>query len=209
MKLYNSVGPNPKVVRMFMAECGIELTLKDIDLMGGENRQEDYMKLNPTGTCPALELDDGSILSEITAICEYLAEKQEGSPLIGNSAEEKAETRMWVRRIDLAIAENMANGFRYSDGLPLFKDRITTIPEAAEALKSLAQERITWLDGQLEGKEYVCGDRFSLADVLLFCILEFGTQVGQPMNEANKNILAWYAKVQARPASGALGLKIF
>ncbi len=203
MKLYNSVGPNPKVVRMFMAECGIELTLKDIDLMGGENRQEDYMKLNPTGTCPALELDDGSILSEITVICEYLAEKQGGSPLIGNSAEEKAQTRMWVRRIDLAIAENMANGFRYSDGLPLFKDRITTIPEAAEALKSLAQERITWLDGQLEGKEYVCGHRFSLADVLLFCILEFGTQVGQPMNEANKNILAWYEKVQARPASGA------
>ena len=202
MKLYNSVGPNPKVVRMLMAELGVELNQEAIDLMGGENRQPDYMKVNPTGTTPALELDDGSILCEITAICEYLAEREGGSSLIGGTPEERGETRMWVRRIDLGIVENLTNGFRYSEGLPLFKDRITTIPEAADALKALAQEKLTWLDGQLAGREFVCGDRFSLADILLFCFLEFGTQVGQPLNEDNKNIMAWYERVSGRSSAG-------
>ena len=203
MKLYNSVGPNPKVVRVFMAECGIELDRQDLDLMAGENRQEAFVKVNPTATSPALELDDGSIISEITVICEYLAEHAGGSSLIGDSAEEKAQTRMWVRRIDLGIAENLANGFRYSDGLPIFKDRMTTIPEAADALKGLAQEKITWLDGQLGDNEFVCGSRFSLADILLFCFLEFGVQVGQPLNESNKNIMALYERMAARPSSAA------
>ena len=203
MKLFNSVGPNPKVVRMFMAECGVELESQDVDLMGGENRQEDYVKVKPTGTTPALQLDDGSIIAEITAICEYLAEKEGGSSLIGSTAEERAETRMWVRRIDLGILEPLANGFRYSEGLPIFKERMTTLPEAADGLKGLAQEKIAWLDGQIEGKEFVCGDRFSLADVLLFCFLEFGGQVGQPLNEGNKNIKAWYDRVAARPSAQA------
>ncbi len=203
MKLYNSVGPNPKVVRMFMAELGVDMDRTDIDLMGGENRKEDFMRLNPTGTSPALELDDGSILSEITAICEYLCEKEGGSALIGKTPEERAETRMWARRIDLGILENLANGFRYAEGLPLFKSRIPTIPEAATALKSIAQEKITWLDKQMAGKTFICGDRFTLADILLFCFLEFGVTVGQPLNETNANIMAWFARVGARPSAQA------
>lgn len=204
MKLYNSVGPNPKVVRMFVAERGIEIDQQDVDLMSGENRQAEYMgKINPAGTLPALELDDGRVLAEITAICEYLDEKEGASPLIGTTAEERAETRMWARRIDLQILENLANGFRYSEGLPLFKDRIRTIPEAADDLKALAQERISWLDGQMAGKQFVCGDRFSLADILLYCFLEFGEQVGQPLNRDNKNIAAWYDRVKERPSAAA------
>lgn len=203
MKLYNSVGPNPKVVRMFMDECGMEMDRQDLDLMGGENRQPEFVSKNPTGTSPALELDDGSILSEITAICEYLAEKDGGSSLIGETAEERADTRMWTRRIDLGIVEMMTNGFRYSEGLPIFKDRLTTIPHAADDLKGIAQEKLTWLDGQMAGKQFVCGDRFSLADVLLFCFLEFGSQVGQPLNEKNTNIMSWYERVGSRPSAAA------
>ena len=203
MKFYNSVGPNPKVVRMFMAEAGIDVDSQEIDLMGGENRRPEYMKINPRGTCPALELDDGGIVSEITAICEYLAEREGGSSLIGDTPEERAETRMWLRRIDLSIAENLANGFRYSEGLPMFKERITTIPEAADALKALAQEHIRWLDKQIAGKQFVCGERFSLADILLFSFLEFSNQVGQPLDQDNKNITAWYERVEARPGSKA------
>ena len=203
MKLYNSVGPNPKVVRMFMAECGLEMDRQDLDLMGGENRREEFVSKNPTGTSPALELDDGTILSEITAICEYLAEKDGGSSLIGDTPEQRAETRMWSRRIDLGILETMTNGFRYSEGLPIFQDRLTTIPHAADDLKGIAQEKLTWLDGQIAGKQFVCGDRFSLADVLLFCFLEFGSQVGQPLNEDNKNIMSWYERVGSRPSAAA------
>ncbi len=203
MKIYNSVGPNPKVVRMFMVEAGINIDSQEIDLMSGENRRPEYMKINPRGTCPALELDDGGIVSEITAICEYLAEKEGGSSLIGDTPEARAETRMWTRRIDLTIAENLANGFRYSEGLRMFKERITTIPEAADALKALAQEHLSWLDTQMAGKQFICGERFSLADIILFSFLEFSGQVGQPLNQDNKNIAAWYARVEARPGSKA------
>ena len=203
MKLFNSVGPNPKVVRMFMAELDMECERQEVDLMGGENRQEAFLKINPTGTCPALEMDDGSILSEVTAICEYLAEREGGSSLVGESSEDRAATRMWTRRIDLGIIESLTNGFRYSEGLPIFKDRMQTIPEAADGLKSIAQEKITWLDEQLAGRDFICGERFSLADIMLFCFLEFGAQVGQPLNEANANIMAWYERVAGRPSSAA------
>ncbi len=202
MKVYDSVGPNPKVVQMFIKENGIELACQTVDLMGGENRQEAYMKINPTGTLPALELDDGSVISETTAICEYLAEKEGGSSLIGETPEERAETRMWVRRIDLGITENMANGFRFSDGMALFKARMPTFPEAASGLKQIAQGKLTWLDEQLADKEFVCGSRFSLADILLFCFLEFGGHVGQPLDEKNKNLSAWYDRVQSRASAG-------
>lgn len=203
MKLHNSVGPNPKVVRMFMAERGLEISLEEVDLMGGENRQEAYLKINPAGQLPALELDNGDVITEITAICEYLDEKEGSSSLIGTSAEERGETRMWVRRIDQGVMENLANGFRYSDGAALFKDRMRLIPQAADDLKTLAQEKITWLDGLMEGKQYICGDRFSLADIVLFVFLEFGAQVGQPLNADNKNIMAWYDRVKERPSASA------
>jgi glutathione S-transferase len=203
MKLYNSMGPNPKVVRMFMAELGIEIDTQEVDLMAGENRQPAFMALNPTGTLPALELDDGSILSEITALCEYLDEKQGQSALIGSTAEERAETRMWVRRIDLGILENLANGFRSAEGLGLFKDRLHTIPQAADDLKAIAQEKLAWLDGTMEGKNYICGERFSLADIMLFCFLEFGAQVGQPINTENSNVAEWYDRVAGRNSASA------
>ncbi|MCH8744198.1 MAG: glutathione S-transferase, partial [Chloroflexi bacterium] len=112
MKLHNSVGPNPKVVRMFMAERGLEINLEEVDLMGGENRQEAYLKVNPAGQLPALELDNGDVITEITAICEYLDEKEGSSSLIGTSPEERGETLMWVRRIDHCVMANLANGFR-------------------------------------------------------------------------------------------------
>ena len=203
MKLFNSIGPNPKVVRMFMAELGIEIEKEEIDLMGGANRQEPYLLVNPGGQLPALELDSGAVISEITGICEYLSERQGGSSLIGQNAEERALTRMWVRRIDLGIVENITAGFRYAEGVPIFKDRMTLIPNAAEDLKKIAQEKITWLDNLIAGKEFICGDRFSLADIMLFVFLEFGATVGQPLNEANKNITAWYERVSMRASTSA------
>jgi glutathione S-transferase len=108
---------------------------------------------------------------------------------------------MWTRRIDLQIAEPSCNAFRYSEGLEYFKDRIRTIPHAAADLKQLAQDRITWLDGQMAGKQFVCGDRFTLADILLFAFLEFAARFNQPLNPNNKNIVAWYKRVEARPSA--------
>lgn len=203
MKLFNSMGPNPHVVRMFIAEMGIDIETIEIDLMGGENRQSSYLKKNPSGQLPALQLDDGSFLAEITVICEYLDEMNGHTDLIGTNPQERAETKMWTRRIDLQILEPLTNGFRYAEGYDLFKDRLHLIPDAANDLKAIAQERLTWLDKQLEGKEFICGDRFSLADIMFYCFLHFGSTVGQPINQDNTNIVSLYEKIGMRESSSA------
>ncbi len=203
MKLYNSIGPNPKVVRMFMAEKGIELPKIDVDIMRGENRREPYLSKNPSGQCPALELDDGTILAEITPICEYLEETMPGTKLIGATAEERAETRMWVRRIDLRILEPMANGFRYAEGLRMFQSRIRCIPHAAPDLKLIAQDNLTWLDRLMTGKQFICGPRMSLADIMLYAFIDFSSGVGQPLNPELATIGPWFARMKARPSAAA------
>lgn len=205
MLFYDSVGPNPKVVRMFMAERGVAgIPTETVDIRAGANRQEPFLSRNPSGQCPALALDNGMVLAEITAICEYLDEVgPAGTTLIGKTAEERAETRMWTRRVDLNIVEPMAAGFRFAEGLKMFENRIHCIPLAADDLKATAQEKLTWLDGLIAGRTYLCGDRITLADVLLFCFLEFGANVKQPLNAANTNIAAWYDRMKARPSAAA------
>ena len=203
MKLYNSMGPNPQVVRMFIAEKGIDIPKQDIDLRGGENRKQPYLSKNPTGTSPALELDDGSVVSEVTAICEYLEEKFPKPVLIGATPEERVKTRMWTRRIDLNIVEPMTNGFRYAEGLQMFKERRHCIPAASKDLKETAQEQLTWLNGLMGGNEFISGPRLSLADILLYVFLTFGQAVGQPLNKDNKWISAWYERMAARPSAKA------
>ncbi|WP_431269087.1 glutathione S-transferase family protein [Dankookia sp. P2] len=203
MLLYDSIGPNPRVVRMFMAERGIELPKTTIDLRGGENRQPAYLAKNPAGQMPCLELDDGSVLGEITAICEYLDEITPGESLIGATPQQRAETRMWTRRIDLNIIEPMTNGFRFSQGLKLFQNRIRCIPQAADDLKLTAQEKLTWLDGLIQGREFVCGDRLTLADIMLFCFLDFGAQVGQPVKPELTTVTGLMERMKARPSAAA------
>lgn len=203
MKFYNSIGPNPRVVKMFMKEKGIEIPFEDVDLLKGENRREPYLSKNPSGQMPALELDNGSVLAEITAICEYLDEKFPKNPLVGATPEERAETRMWTRRVDLKVCEPMANGFRFSQGLGLFKDRMRCVPEAADGLKAIAQDGLAWLDGQLAGHEFLAGKRMTLADILLFGFLDFGASVGQPIDPQQKNVGAWFARMKARPSAAA------
>jgi glutathione S-transferase len=203
MRLYNSVGPNPKVVRMFMAERGIDIPKVEIDLRGGENRQLPYLAKNPAGQLPALELDDGTVLAEITAICEYLDEITQGPSLIGTTPLERAETRMWTRRVDLNIVEPMVSGFRFSDGLRMFQTRIHCIPQAADDLKQIAQKNLTWLDSLMGGKTFICGDRLTLADILLFCFVDFFAGVKQPINQTNTNIVGWHARMKARPSTSA------
>ncbi len=203
MKLHVSIGPNPRVVKMFLAEKGLETPLVTVDLMGGENRREPYnVSVNPAGQTPALELDDGTHLTEITAICEYLEERQPSPPLIGTTAEERAATRMWTRRVDLKVCEPMANGFRFAEGLALFQNRLRCLPEAAPGLKAVARDGEEWLEGQFTGP-WIAGDRFTLADILLFAFLDFGAQVGQPLDPAFGKLADWFARVKARPSAAA------
>jgi glutathione S-transferase len=203
MKLYTGIGPNPRVVRMFLAEKGVEIQQVHVDLLGGENRRAPYLDKNPAGQLPCLELDDGTWLVEILPICEYIEEKHPTPSLVGRTAEARAITRMWARRIDLNIVEPMANGFRYAEGLKLFKDRIHTIPQAADDLKAIAREKLAWLDGLMRGNEFIAGSRFTLADILLFAFLDFGRTVGQPLDPALQWVTGWFERVAARPSAAA------
>lgn len=204
MKLYNSMGPNPHMVRMYAAELGIELALEEVDLMAGENRQSAFLSKNPSGQCPALELDDGTIIAEITTICEYLDDVTEGKTLIGSTPKERANTHMWTRRVDLNICEPMANGFRYAEGLQIFESRMITLPEAADGLKRIAQAKLQWLDEQMsDGREFIAGSTLSMADILLYAIVSFFAGVGQPLNPANTHIQAWFDRMAQRPSAQA------
>ena len=203
MKLYDSVGPNPQLVRMVLAEKGAEVTKQRVNLRDGENRREPYLSVNPMGQMPALELDDGTVLTEVTAIAEYLDEVHPTPPLIGTNAVERAQTRMWVRRLDLNIIEPMAGGFRYGEGLAMFESRVLCIPEASSGLKAIARHWLGWLEGQMANRPYIVGDRFTLADILLFCFVGFGSKVGQPLDPAWTSLATWYARVGERPSAKA------
>ena len=203
MKLFNSVGPNPRLVRMFLAEKALQLPTIELDLMAGENRKDAYREKNPFGQLPALELDDGRVISETTVICEYLEERKPEPALIGKTPEERAETRMWTRRAVLNVIEPMSNGFRYKEGLPMFKDRMRTIPHAADDLKALAQDGLKLFEQCLAGKPFLAGTRFTLADIALYSLLDFFVMVGQPLNPELKHLGAWFERVGARPSAEA------
>lgn len=201
MLLYSSLGPNPRAVRMFLAEKGITLEVKELDILKAENRKSPYVERNPAGQIPALELDDGRCIGETVAIFEYLEEKYPNPPLIGTTPEDRAETRQWQRRVELNITENLYNGFRYGEGIEIFKTRVPVVPEASAGLKRVAQERLKWLDGLIAGRQYIVNDRFTTADIILYCALDFGSLVGQKLDPSLRNVGAWFKRVESRPSA--------
>jgi len=205
MKIYDSFGPNPRALRMFLLEKGLELPKVDVDLLGMENRRPPYTDRNPGGQLPALELDDGRVIGETVAIFEYLEERVPKPPLVGTTPEERAETRCWQRRIELRITEHLYNGFRFAEGIELFRPRLRVLPEAAEGLKATVRDNLAWLDPLMTGKQWIAGARFTIADIILYCAVDFGRGVGQPLSAELSNVSAWFERVGARPsAAGSL-----
>ena len=215
MKFYNALGPNPRLVRMFMLEKGIEIPTVQIDILGGENRRAPYTGKNPAGQMPSLELDDGSVIAETVAICEYLEDTTPSPALIGATPEEKAETRMWTRRVEFNVTEPMLNAFRFGEAVAMFKERLHVIPQAADDLKAIGRERLAWVDGLMTGRRFLAGDRFTLADMVLYATLDFVAGVGQPRDPDLANVDAWFTSVSGRasaegslhPAAQAAGMR--
>lgn len=205
MKLHNSMGPNPKLVRIFAAEKGFAFDETiEVDLGGGENRRKPYLSKNPAGQVPCVELGNGTIIAETVAICELIEERKPEPALIGRTPEERAETRMWVRRVEWKIIQPMSDGFRYAEGLPIFRDRILTLPDAADGLKSIARGGLQWLDVQLAGRATIVPGRFTLADIILYCFAEIDEMLGQPIDPGLANVTAWFEATAKRP--GVRGL---
>ena len=201
MKLLNSFGPNPRMVRMFMAEKGMNVPSEDLDLLAGANRQAAYLSKNPGGQTPALELDDGTVIAETVTICEYLEEKQPMPALVGTTAVERAVARMWIRRIELNITEYMYNGFRFAEGIEIFRNRMLCLPEAAAGLKAKARAGREWLNGLLVNRDFIAGNKITIADIVLYCCMDFAKDVGQPLEPELANLAAWYARMAARPSA--------
>ena len=205
MKFFNSLGPNPHTDRMFAAEKGIVLPPHEVDVMASEHRQPPYSAQNPMMQTPALETDDGQIITEITAICEYLEELSPNPPLIGSTPGERAETRMWLRRLDLNILEARSRAGRATMGRDFYIDKIKllSIP-AAEELQALVEDRVLWLDQQMAGKTYICGDRYTLADIMFYCFMAFRAPEGKGnLPAGTPNLAAWFDRIKLRPATKA------
>lgn len=201
MKLIDSFGPNPRIVRMFLLEKGIAVDKDEIDLVGGETHQAAYKEKNPTGLSPCLQLDDGSYLGETVAICELFEELNPKPPLIGTNPIDRAKTRMWCRRVELYVTEHMFNGFRFGEALDHFQDRVFCVPEAAEGLVAKGRVGREWLDALIGGNEYIAGDRFTLADIFFFCAWDFLKDVGQPIDPDLNNLNKWFQRISERPSA--------
>lgn len=203
MQLLDALSPAPRTVRMYLTEKRLSLPMRQIDVFAGENRQPAYLAQNPAGQTPALLLDDGTCIAEAVAIIEYLEELHPDPPLIGVTAEERAQTRQWQRRVELNVTENIHNAYHYAEGLARFRDRIPVVPEAADGLKRVAQDRLAWLDGMLGGHRFLAGEYFTIADIWLYVWLDFAASVGQPFDPSLPWLAPWFSRVASRPSATA------
>lgn len=202
MLLYDAISPAPRCLRMFLLDKQLHIPSTTVDVFAGDNRLQPYLDGNPAGQTPALQLDDGRVLAEAVAIAEYLEELHPEPSLIGRTAAERAETRQWWRRVELNITEFIHNAFHYAEGLERFRNRIPVVPEAADGLKRVAQDRLAWLDDmRANGGPYLCDSRITAADIWLYVWLDFGAAKGQPFNRDLHFIGSWFERMAARPSA--------
>ena len=196
MKLHESPSPNARRVTVFMAEKGIECERVSVDIRAGENIQSDYLKKNPAGRVPVLELDDGTFISESMAICRYLEAIQPEPNLFGSTAIELANVEMWQRRVELNLFLEIAGAFRNITGF--FKDRETCVEEWGQVCAEKAPKALAMFDDQLSNSEYLAGDRFTVADITLAITLDFSEMVKVAPLPSLDNITRWRETVSAR-----------
>ena len=202
MKLYDSkLAPNPRRVRIFLAEKGIEVPLVNVDIARAENRQPPFLAKNPMGGLPVLELDDGTCLAETVAICRYFEESQPEPPLMGVGPKGRALVEMWNRRMELEVFVPIAQVFRNTH--EFFKGRIEQVPAWGEACRRVAEKRLEWLDQELASREFVAGDRYTIADITALCGIDFGRITRTSIQPGQKNLERWHEKVSARPSAKA------
>jgi glutathione S-transferase len=203
MKIYSSsVAPNPRRVRIFLAEKGIQVPYEDVDISSAVNRQPEYrQRINPMGEVPVLELDDGTHIAESVAICRYFEELHPEPPLMGIGALGKAWVEMWNRRMEFHLLSLVAAVFRNSG--EFFKGRIPQVPEYVEIARRAAEKSYTWLDEVLASQRFIAGDQFTIADITALCAVDFGRVSKIRIQPEQKNLARWRDEVSARPSSKA------
>ena len=203
MKLYDGGrAPNPRRVRVFLAEKGIAVPLVPVDMGAMEHRSAAIAERNPLRRLPVLELDDGTILTESVAICRYFEELHPEPALFGRGALGKAKVEMWQRRMELVFMHAVAQAFRHIH--PAMKEwEIPQVPEWGEANKPKAVEFLRLLDTELATREFIAGDEYSLADITGMIGVDFMKPARIQMPEECGNVIRWYKAVSARPSAAA------
>lgn len=203
MKLYNSAmpAPNPRRVRIFAAEKGIDLPLEEVALMKREHKSEEFRKKNSLGQTPVLELDDGATISESVSICRYLEETHPENPLFGRNALERAQVDMWLRRVEFALMGPVGNFWRHAH--PYTAKVVKQFNDFGEANREGAEAAFRWLDRELEGRTFLLGDYFSAADITALCTVDFAGFAGLAMPEETPHLHAWHERVSSRPSAAA------
>ena len=209
MKFYDCrTAPSPRRVRVFLAEKGINIETVQVDLGSGEQFSEAFRKVNPDCVVPALELDDGSYISEVLAICQYVEELHPEPALLGQTPEERARVSMWNAKVEQqglwAIADAFRNSAKGLSGHAVTgPDAYPQIPELAERGRKRVEQFIYRLDGQLASNLFVAGDNYSMADISAMVVVDFAGWIKISVPDDAINVARWYAQVSKRPSAAA------
>ena len=203
MKLYDSkMAPNPRRTRIFLAEKGISVPTEQVDMTTMQHKTPEYTAINPLQRMPSLVLDDGTVITESIAICRYFEALQPEPPLFGVGATEIATVEMWNRRCEINFFSNVAAVFRHLH--PAMKElEVPQVPAYAEAMRPRAIWFLEWADKELATREFIAGERFSVADITMLCAVDFMKPSRIVMPENLGNVKRWHAVVSARPSARA------
>lgn len=203
MKLYDSkMAPNPRRTRIFLAEKGISVPTEQVDMTTMQHKTPEYTAINPLQRMPSLVLDDGTVITESIAICRYFEALQPEPPLFGTGATEIATVEMWNRRCEINFFSNVAAVFRHLH--PAMKElEVPQVPAYAEAMRPRAIWFLEWADKELATREFIAGERFSVADITMLCAVDFMKPSRIAMPENLGNVKRWHAVVSARPSARA------
>ena len=202
MKIYDyKLAPNPRRVRVFLAEKGLKVPLEEVDIMRGVNRQPPFLAKNPLGGIPVLELDDGSLIAESVAICRYFEVLHPEPALFGTGAFEQATVEMWNRRIELAMLVPV--GMVWAHLHELTRTRIKQIPEVGEQSRKVVEARYRWLDEELANRPFIAGEKYSIADITALIVIDFAKFNNISIQPDQKNLARWHQSVSSRPSAAA------
>ena len=204
MKLYGEAmpAPNPRRVRIFLAEKGVKVPEVRIGLREGGHRSPEHLARNSLGQVPVLELDDGTTISETVAICRYFEVLHPQPPLFGVTALEQARVEMWIRRIELRLMVPVGMFWRHAH--PFTAHLLTQHREFGESNREIVDKTLLWLDRELsDGRAYLTGDAYTIADIVGQTTLDFADFIGLPTPAAATNVLAWRERLAARPSANA------
>jgi len=202
MLFYNAPNaPNPRRVRIFLAEKGLAVPMTDISIMTGELRSEAFLAVNPLGQVPALKLDDGEVLTETVSICRYFEALNPDPPMFGSDPLEIAQIDMWTRRAELRLGTPI--GMIWAHTHPITAQFLTQHIEFGESNRPRAASALRFLDGHLTGRDFLASTHFSMADIALLTIVDFAAFIGVPIPQDHANLKAWHERVSARPSAAA------